>query len=62
MASYRTYREIADELGVSIDTVRRNVKSQKNVGNGKCGEMVGNVGNVGNGWEMGKWGRAKLTT
>ncbi len=29
MASYRTYREIADDIGVSIDTVRRNVKSQK---------------------------------
>ncbi|MBW8051986.1 MAG: hypothetical protein FVQ77_16925 [Cytophagales bacterium] len=29
MASYRTYKEIADELGVSIDTVRRNVTSQK---------------------------------
>lgn len=30
MATYRTYREIADELGVSIDTIRRNVESQKN--------------------------------
>jgi hypothetical protein len=29
MASYRTYKEVADELGVSIDTVRRNVRSQK---------------------------------
>lgn len=29
MAIYRTYREIADELGVSIDTVRRNVESQE---------------------------------
>ncbi len=29
MASYRTYKEIADELGVSIDTIRRNVRSQK---------------------------------
>ncbi len=29
MASYRTYKEIADELGVSIDTIRRNVKSKK---------------------------------
>ncbi|MFH1319655.1 MAG: hypothetical protein ABII90_03260 [Bacteroidota bacterium] len=29
MASYRTYKEIADELGVSIDTIRRNVRTQK---------------------------------
>jgi hypothetical protein len=29
MASYKTYKEIADDLGVSIDTVRRNVKSHK---------------------------------
>jgi len=29
MASYRTYKEIADDIGVSIDTVRRNVKSYK---------------------------------
>ena len=30
MASFRTYKEIADELGVSIDTIRRNVRNQKN--------------------------------
>jgi len=29
MASYWTYKEIANKLGVSIDTVRRNVRSQK---------------------------------
>lgn len=29
MESYNTYKEIADELGVSIDTVRRNVRSKK---------------------------------
>ncbi|MBT4087841.1 MAG: hypothetical protein HOE30_05040, partial [Deltaproteobacteria bacterium] len=29
MARYRTYKEIANELGVSIDTIRRNVLSNK---------------------------------
>jgi len=29
MESYWTYREIADTLGVSIDTVRRNIRNQK---------------------------------
>ena len=29
MATYKTYREIADELGVSVDTIRRNVRSKK---------------------------------
>ncbi len=29
MTSYRTYKEIANEICVSIDTVRRNVRSQK---------------------------------
>lgn len=28
MASYWTYREIADKLDVSIDTIRRNVRNQ----------------------------------
>lgn len=29
MGRYKTYKEIADELGVSIDTVRRNVRLKK---------------------------------
>lgn len=29
MATYLTFKEIADELGVSVDTIRRNVRNQK---------------------------------